>query len=191
MKKHLFLISCLALMVSAATALMGCSSSEEIFDEIDGNVKLNFTLQDEQGYVKTTFKEGENIVFDLKVVNNDSLDFIYTLNFQDDSDIILDDDLFTVYTTLGNKVGKPWDNMFCEMKGQKRWVLAPAHSTSHIRTAWYGSPKMRMSYPLCKFEEEVKIKKGTYFTIFNVKYKPYLGKKELATKKFYLNFQVK
>lgn len=190
MKKVLFFISCLALTVSAATALMGCSS-EEAFDKIDGNVKLNFTLQDVQGNKKTTFKEGENIVFDLEVVNNDSLDFIYTLNFEDDSDIILDNDLFSVYTTMGQKVGKPWDNMFCLMHLQDRWVLAPANTTSHIRAAWYGTSAVRMSYPLCKFEEEVKIKKGTYFTMFNVKYKPCLGKEELVTKKFNLNFQVK
>ena len=190
MNKFFFLFFSLSLIASVMTAILGCSSSDDFSDDTNGNVEINFTLRDEQGNVKTTFKEGENIVFDLEIANNDTRDMVYYRYFKDGSDYILNSDFLCVYDMSGVSVGYPWDNMFCDDSGYMKWII-PANTKYHIRVAWYSSSLVDMSYPLCRIEDQnVLLKEGRYYTKFTVKYKPNLDKNVLINKEFNYNFEV-
>ncbi len=200
MKKYLFISCCLALMVSAATVLMGCSSSDDISDDInnsvdssndpEGNVVVNFTTQDETGMAKTTFKEGENIVFDLEIDNKSDIAFVYLRSFEEGSDLVLDRDFFCVYDISGNRIGTPWTGMFCEYSLQKEWIIE-AHSKYHIRCPWLLSEACYPSHPLCKGDDNRALPAGTYSISFNVSYNSLMGTKELVSKTFNRSITVK
>ena len=63
MKKHLFLISCLALMVSAATALQGCDTSSE------QNCCLGLVVQEENDYYLVRIVESPEYLSAIRTPN--------------------------------------------------------------------------------------------------------------------------
>ena len=108
--KLIYLISVLLLMF---VSLNSCSSDDEISegnDEISEAIDtLTLTahlgFQDESGVEKYVFKEGENIVFRLDVINNSEEDVIIHGNMA----YILLHDAFHVYSSQGEDFGKPYD----------------------------------------------------------------------------------
>ena len=56
----------------------GCSSEEDDIDDKEG-ICLSFRLLNERGEETTTFNKGENIFFDLEIVNNCDTTMVYTL----------------------------------------------------------------------------------------------------------------
>ena len=51
-----------------AVVMTACSSDEE--KDTNNRIDLSFRLLNENGEETTTFKKGENIIFDLKIANN-------------------------------------------------------------------------------------------------------------------------
>ena len=171
----------MAVMVSSC-------SSEDDDDNNSSDVELNFSLLNENGKESTIFKEGENVCFDLEIVNNGNSDFVYCLNF-DGGDLVLDNDFFCVYTEKGERIGTPWTGMFCEMSLQKEWHI-PAKTTHHVRCSWLSSSVFTNTHPLCKFEESPSLSQGVYKVAFDVKYRTSSNAKKLINKKFNIKFAV-
>ena len=185
MKKALRFLPALLFLVMTV-AVMSCSDDEESVDF--GDIKLNFSLLNEEGEETAIFKEGENVCFDLEIVNNGNSDFVYCLNF-DGGDLVLDRDFFCVYTEKGNRIGTPWTGMFCEMSLQKEWHI-PAKATHHIRCSWLGSSVFTTTHPLCKFETSPHLAQGVYKTVFDVKYHASSNLTKLVNKKFNIKFRI-
>lgn len=187
MRKILFFAVALFLMGMVVAA---CSSEEDVVDmnEEYGDIKLNFSLLNENGEETTIFKEGECVCFDLEIINNSNSDFVYCLNF-DGGDLVLDNDFFCVYTEKGERIGTPWTGMFCEMSLQKKWHI-PAKTTHHVRCSWLGSSVFTITHPLCKFEESPHLAPGVYKTAFDVKYRASSNATKLIDKKFNVKFRV-
>ena len=112
MKKNLLLVMGAAMVL--AIGISCCSSDDEISERSNDEVsEANDTLtltahlgfQDESGVEKYVFKEGENIVFRLDVINNSEEDVIIHGNMA----YILLHDAFHVYSSQGEDFGKPYD----------------------------------------------------------------------------------
>ena len=112
MKKNLLLVMGAAMVL--AIGISCCSSDDEISERSNDEVsETNDTLtltahlgfQDESGVEKYVFKEGENIVFRLDVINNSEEDVIIHGNMA----YILLHDAFHVYSSQGEDFGKPYD----------------------------------------------------------------------------------
>ena len=113
MKKNLLLVMGAAMML--VFGISSCSSSDDEIsersnDEVsETNDTLTLTahlgFQDESGVEKYVFKEGENIVFRLDVINNSEEDVIIHGNMA----YILLHDAFHVYSSQGEDFGKPYD----------------------------------------------------------------------------------
>ncbi len=99
MKKHVIL--CWGAMLILAFGISSCSSS----DDEDSSITVYFQLKDEDGMECYSFKEGDNIVFRLDVINNGKEDVI----IHHDIGYIIGNDIFHVYSSKGEDFGTPYD----------------------------------------------------------------------------------
>lgn len=186
MKKKLFMMMCYLLMIITA----GCGNDEDnnCGNDEDNNISFNFLFQDENGHEKYIFKEGENIVFRLDIVNNGDFDISYGLK---DADVIFGKDLFCVYSDNESIVGLPWTGMYCEYTGQKTFII-PANTVMHIYCPWYLCEDINSTHPLCKGDNTEKLSVGNYYTRFSIEYNKNItsSNKQMTEKKIQVGFKV-
>ena len=166
--KLIYLLSVLLLMF---VSLNSCSSDDEISegnDEISEAIDtLTLTahlgFQDESGVEKYVFKEGENIVFRLDVINNSEEDVIIHGN------IILYD-AFHVYSSQGEDFGKPYDVYISELVGG---TIIPSKSIITYLCKWLNDPNSELlwepHYIHYKIDKRRPLPKGDYYSQFTIR----------------------
>ena len=166
--KLIYLLSVLLLIF---VSLNSCSSDDEISEKNDEISETIDTLtltahlgfQDESGVEKYVFKEGENIVFRLDVINNSEEDVIIHGN------IILYD-AFHVYSSQGEDFGKPYDVYISELVGG---TIIPSKSIITYLCKWLNDPNSELlwepHYIHYKIDKRRPLPKGDYYSQFTIR----------------------
>ena len=171
MKKNLLLVMGAAMMLTFG--ISSCSSSDDEIsersnDEVSETVDtLTLTahlgFQDESGVEKYVFKEGENIVFRLDVINNSEEDVIIHGN------IILYD-AFHVYSSQGEDFGKPYDIYISELVGG---TIIPSKSIITYLCQWLNDPNSELLwkpyYIHYIIDKRRPLPKGDYYSQFTIR----------------------
>ena len=89
----MLILSCLI-----AGMLVSCSS--------DDGISVKFQLKDENGNEKYVFKNNENIIFSLDIINNGEEDAILPA-----PTCMLGSEIFHVYSSKGEDFGCPYDEL--------------------------------------------------------------------------------
>lgn len=166
------------LFLLAVLLPMGCSNEEE--DERAVLIDYTFQLSTIEGNITKVFRYGDNIVFDLQIINYSDYDITYG---SVDADILLGEDLFYVYSKDGNGIGLPWTGMYCEYTGQRSFVI-PSHSIKRVCCTWKLCKEISASHPLCKSEDNTTLPIGDYYTRFSIIYNKNMGStKKMMTEK--------
>lgn len=178
-KKSLLWISVLLLM------LVGCSSEGEYLNNNEGIIPT-FRLLNENGEETTTFKSGDNIYFDLEIVNNCDTMMVFTSESQNDIVIqqgiskegadlffpLSNEELFSVFDKNGKKIGNPYTGLYCNTSFMK--VIEP-HSKYHARCNWKetgeGFRQPDVTFPFCKLGSMEDLPIGEYHISFRIKYR--------------------
>ena len=177
MLRNSFFYAMVALLMLALT---GCSSEEEVEEQLSANQALfssdaydiGYSLRNERGDRTTTFKEGENIIFDVTISNATG----YKLHMADERDILMS--AMSVFRSDGEYVGNPFQSAFYTM--ELRWITVEAHSRFHWSCSWiydgryvydsrYGSST---SYSTNVLSPVAPLPKGAYYVMIksNVMY---------------------
>ncbi len=88
----------LLLLCLMAGMLISCSDDE-------GGIFIGFILQDEKGAEKYIFKEKENLIFRLDIINNGEEDAI----LPGPAELFRGSEIFHVYSSNGEDFGYPYD----------------------------------------------------------------------------------
>lgn len=141
---------------------------------MEDSVQIQFQLLNSDSVAMDTFKEGEDIIFKLTIMNI-SNEIVLITPIDDFSD----DNIFNIYTSNGSYIGKPWDG---------RWIslihsfLTPGMMQEHT-CSWLDEPVEDMTdyllkgisisigrVPIRYYKKESKqpLPKGRYYTQFNV-----------------------
>jgi hypothetical protein len=134
---------------------------------------IGYSLRNEDGDRATTFKEGENIIFDVTIFNATG----YELHMADERNILMS--VMSVYRSDGEYVGNPFQSAFYTM--ELRWITVEAHGRLHWSCSWiyderyvhddrYGSST---SYSTKVLSNVAPLPKGTYYVMIksNVMYR--------------------
>jgi len=177
MKKSKLLWMCAVLMIAG---LSSCSSEEEVEEQLSANQALfssdaydiGYSLRNERGDRTTTFKEGENIIFDVTISNATG----YKLHMADERDILMS--AMSVFRSDGEFVGNPFQSAFYTF--ELRWITIEAHGRLHWSCSWiyderyvhddrYGSST---SYSIKVLSPVAPLPKGAYYVMIksNVMY---------------------
>ena len=169
---------------------VGCSSEEDDVNDNEG-ICLSFRLLNEKGEETTTFNKGENIFFDLEIVNNCDTTLVYTFERGNDwvsengiskngADMLFplsNEDFFCVFDKDDNKIGIPYSGIYCY---GKYWSAVESHSSYHIRCPWKQTdeqvwPDVRptddVSFPCCKFSTMDDLPAGEYYVSSTIMYR--------------------
>jgi hypothetical protein len=156
-------------LVSAGLCLVGCSNDDSDNDDgicDDGYaVSVNFLLQDESGTEKYTFKEGENIIFRLDIINHDTVNVVLPSIVE-----IIGNDIFQVYGSNGKDYGKPWDELTLPDFSH---VTIGANGTKTYLCPWYNNPESELSwkphYLNIQIDKLRPLPKGDYYSEFKIR----------------------
>ena len=148
---------------------MGLSSACSSDDDCSDTVQINFVLLNENKEPTQVFKYGEDICFELSIANNSDNLLYYG------KDIIIDDDLFRVFSEDGIDVGTPWTNIGAEYVQ----VGINKKTTTSLTCSWM---ELFCNKPLLKSVMMPPLSKGTYYTRFKVRYRNL----EIKTKESFL-----
>ena len=166
MKKLVFLLGVLL----SLGMFCACSSddedvipqSEEIkeseADSMSGKIRINCSLLNDSGEEVSSFNYGDDICFELRVVNNSEK----VLFFFDDI-VFIGGALFRVYSAEGKDMGTPWTSIGKEYIA----VGIEPNTTSRLICKWIAPISDR---PLEKNKENSPLPKGDYYTSFKIKY---------------------
>ena len=167
MKKYLYILMSAVLMVMSA----GCSSDDDSDDKENSVISVNFTLQDENDVEKYTFNEGENIVFRIELINNDTVMAVLP-SYED----VFSYDVFHVYTSNGKDMGRPYD-LFAS--GSEYHVRIKAKGTRIYLYPWINDPESELNNPdlhilkpdymAARIMEPRPLPKGDYYSKFKIK----------------------
>lgn len=160
MKKNLFLL------IAIMTMLAGCSSDDELNGLIGNQAtfrtdfySIGYSLKNTKGERTTTFKEGENIIFDVTIYNT----YGNEIALADERDILMG--AASVFRSNGEFVGNPWQTVFytCEL----RWIYIKANDRVHWSYPWiyderYASTSSISIQNLSPMEP---LPKGTYYSM--------------------------
>ena len=174
MKKNLLLVMGAAMML--VFGISSCSSSDDEIsersnDEVsETNDTLTLTahlgFQDESGVEKYVFKEGENIVFRLDVINNSEEDVIIHGNMA----YILLHDAFHVYSSQGEDFGKPYDVYLSTLIGG---TMIPSKGKKTYLCQWLNDPNSELLYEPYyihyKIDKRRPLPKGDYYSQFTIR----------------------
>ncbi len=152
---------------------------------MEDSVKIQLQLLNSDSVAMDTFKEGEDIIFKLTITNTGS-DWIPTTPMENFSD-----DIFSVYSSDGVYIGKPWDQRLMtyfyplltprtvreqvcswlevpdgDMVNLCLWIENPVEDTSNLNLDQYVSTINRIIF--LKKERRQPLPKGSYYTQFNV-----------------------
>ena len=175
----------MAALLMIVVGMSSCSSEEEFEVEVDEPLSANqalfssdaydigYSLRNEKGNRTTTFKEGENIIFDITILNGTG----YKLYMADERDILMS--VMSVFRSDGEYVGNPFQSAFYTM--ELRWITVEAHSRFHWSCSWiyderyvhdgrYGSST---SYSTNVLSPVAPLPKGAYYVMIksNVMYR--------------------
>lgn len=160
MKKSILLLAAIMLM------LAGCSSDEEIDGLMDNQstfrtdfYSIGYSLKNTKGDRTTTFKEGENIIFDVTIYNT----YGNEIALADERDILMG--AASVFRSNGEYVGNPWQEAFYTM--ELRWIHIKAHDCVHWSYPWiyderYASTSSISTQKLSPMDP---LPKGTYYSM--------------------------
>ena len=174
----------MAALLMIVIGMSSCSSEEEFEVEVDEPLSANqalfssdaydigYSLRNERGDRTTTFKEGENIIFDITISNATG----YKLHMADERDILMS--VMSVFRSDGEYVGNPFQSTF--FTEELRWITVEAHSRLHWSCSWiyderyvhddrYGSST---SYSTNVLSPVAPLPKGAYYVMIksNVMY---------------------
>lgn len=152
---------------------------------MEDSVKIQLQLLNSDSVAMDTFKEGEDIIFKLTISNTGS-DWVQTAPMEKFSD-----DIFSVYSSDGVYIGKPWDQRLMtyfyplltpgtvreqvcswlevpdgDMVNLCLWIENPVEDTSNLNLDQYVSTINRIIF--LKKERRQPLPKGSYYTQFNV-----------------------
>jgi len=152
----------------------------------EDSVKIELQLLNSDSVAADIFKEGEDIIFKLTVTNTGS-DWVLTTPMEHFSD-----DIFSVYSSDGVNMGKPWDERLMsyvypllypetvreqvcswlevpdeDMVNLCLWLENPVEDTSNLNLDKYMSMGIRPIVFLKK-ERRQPLPKGSYYTLFDV-----------------------
>ena len=165
--------------------LCACSSDEE--DIIDnGGIIMSFRLLNENGEETNSFKSGENIFFDMEIVNNCDTMMLFTAEYineraaqfgirENGADLLFPlssiEDFFCVYSEDGKKIGIPYTGLYSDVP----WMGIYSHSTYHVRCNWKETEEFAtrddVTYPLSKISAMPDLPVGNYYVSFTIKYR--------------------
>ena len=183
--------------VTACSNNLDESVDGDILWSPDDDVIVECSIFDNEGENTTVFSKNENFIFDLCITNRSDNDLIYYEFFNEKSDLVLDKDLFCVYTEKGKRIGTPWTQLLQEAIFYVNGRRIAAGTSYHIRCSAYeqydANGQALTTLPLWRDPEETPfptLDKGDYYTSFVVKYKNDLRKEKLISKKLKVNFKV-
>ena len=153
---------------------------------MEDSVKIQLQLLNSDSVAMDTFKEGEDIIFKL-TISNTSSDWVQTAPMEKFSG-----DIFSVYSSDGVYIGKPWDQRLMtyfyplltpktereqvcswlevpdeDMVNLCLWLENPVEDTSNLNTDKYMSMGINRVIFLKK-ERRQPLPKGSYYTQFDV-----------------------
>lgn len=165
-----------AMVALLTLALTGCSE-DGIEEQLAGcqasfigdAYGIGYSLKNENGDRTTTFKEGENIIFDVTIINSTG----YELHLAEERDILMG--IMSVFRSDGEYVGNPFQSAFYTM--ELRWITIEAHSRFHWSCSWiyderyvhdgrYGSST---SYSTNVLSPVAPLPKGAYYVMMKNK----------------------
>ena len=119
------------------SSTLGCEKEE------NSRIECKFYVLNEQGEVKSSFEEGENVIFSLQLKNitNEGL---YLHHFKMD----LEDFCRLIKVDVNPPVdlGKPWEHLFCELVGG---ILIGAQETLKFEIPWLYEEGQMYGYIGC------------------------------------------
>ena len=174
MKKNGILWVSMLLMMMVG--LSGCSGDDESDELMNDQAtfrtdiySIGYSLRNENGDRATTFKEGENIIFDVTVYNTSENE----IGLADERVILMG--AMSIYRSNGEYVGNPWLNAFDSE--ELRWIIIEANGRLHWSWPWkyderyvhddrFGSStsySYDVSYSFNVFYPLNSLPKGTYY----------------------------
>ena len=124
-----------AMVALLTLALTGCSE-DGIEEQLAGcqasfiadAYGIGYSLKNENGDRTTTFKEGENIIFDVTIINSTG----YELHLADERGILMG--IMSVFRSDGEYVGNPCQSASTTF--ELRWLTVEAHGRLHWSYPW-------------------------------------------------------
>lgn len=201
-QRHYFiLVAAIVMMIAVMTA---CNSEEDDVNDNEG-ICLSFRLLNERGEETTTFNKGENIFFDLEIVNNCDTTMVYTFEKGNDwisengiskngPDMLFplsNEDFFCVFDKNDNKIGIPYSGIYCY---GTYWGTVESHSSYHVRCSWKVTEEElwhndNVSFPCCKFSNLNDLPVGKYYVSSTIRYRKKANHRKSQFKTIVFNYQ--
>ena len=124
--------------------------------ELD-SIQVTFSLLNSKGERTKTFSSGEDIIFDLTILNKRSQTFWYGSYYD-----LLGDDMFRVFTEKGMPIGTSWhypEEDVLIFRG-----IAPL-SEKHWQCPWLSSSSTQPSSPFILNDKNRTLSKGKYYAV--------------------------
>ena len=167
----------MAALLMIVIGMSSCSSADGIDEQLAGYQAsclsdaygIGYSLRNENGDRTTTFKEGENIIFDVTILNATG----YELHMADERGILMS--VMSVFRSDGEYVGNPFQSAYSTM--ELRWITVEAHGRLHWSCSWiyderyvhddrYGSST---SYSTNVLSPVAPLPKGAYYVMIKSK----------------------
>lgn len=133
-------------------------TKESEADNTSSKIQIDCSLLNDSGEEVSSFNYGDDICFELRVVNNSEK----VLFFSDDI-VFIGGNLFRVYSAEGKDMGTPWTSIGKEYIA----VGIEPNTTSRLICKWIAPISDR---PLEKNKENSPLPKGDYYTSFKIRY---------------------
>ena len=152
MMKKMLILSCLI-----AGMLVSCSS--------DDGISVKFQLKDENGNEKYVFKNNENIIFSLDIINNGEEDAILPA-----PTYMFGSEIFHVYSSKGEDFGCPYDELTIPDVGH---IIIEAKGSVSFICPWMNNPNSKIPYIPnflgYRIDNIKPLPKGDYYSVFTIK----------------------
>lgn len=141
---------------------------------MEDSIKIQLQLLNSDSVAMNTFKEGEDIIFKLTIMNmSGELVMITPI------DEFSDDNIFNIYSSNGSYVGKPWDGRWIALihsfltpgmlqEHTCSWLEEPVGDTVDYLLNGTSTSIARVPIRYYKQERRQPLPKGSYYTQFNV-----------------------
>ncbi len=144
------------------------------FTCMEDSVQIQLQLLNSDSVAMDTFKEGEDIIFKLTIMNISSELVLIT-----PIDEFSDDNIFNIYSSNGSYVGKPWDGRWIALihsfltpgmlqEHTCSWLEEPIEDTIDYLLNGISISSARVPILYYKQERRQPLPKGSYYTQFDV-----------------------
>ena len=141
---------------------------------MEDSIKIQLQLLNSDSVAMDTFKEGENIIFKLTIMNMSSELVMIT-----PIDEFSDDNIFNIYSSNGSYVGKPWDGRWIALihsfltpgmlqEHTCSWLENPVGDTVDYLLNGTSTSIARVPIRYYKQERRKPLPQGSYYTQFDV-----------------------